>query len=91
MVLPVIVEALSPQHVAGAVQDGLTDDGDPSVYGGMSLGEPADVDCQGHVVSDDVVTCLRIVVARCADGAGHEGPRVTANHNHQRGPACYVP
>ena len=46
VVLPVVGETLpgDRQHVARAIQDCVTDDGDPPIYCGVSLLEPADVD-----------------------------------------------
>ena len=60
VVLPIIGETLSPidgQHVARAVQDGITDDGDPPVHRGVALLEPADVDCEGQPRCSNSLHC----------------------------------
>ena len=58
MVLPIAAEPLSPRHrqrVAGAIEDGVAEHGDPSIHGRVSLREPADVDLERHEVTDHVV------------------------------------
>ena len=79
MVLPVVAEPLSPcngQRVAGAIEDGVAEHGDPSVHSRVSLREPVDVDCQRHEVTDHVVALLGVLVSCCCDGPRHQRPHV---------------
>ena len=84
MVLPIIAEPLSPrdrQSVAGAVEDGVTEHGDPPVHGWVSLRKPANVDRERHEVTDHLVALLGVLVSRCCDGSRHQRPHIGL-HDH---------
>ena len=79
MVLPILAEPLPPrdgQGVAGAIEDGIAEHGDPSVHGRVSLRKPADVDRERHEVTDHVVALLGVLVSRCCDGSRHQRPHI---------------
>ena len=79
MVLPILAEPLPPrdgQGVAGAIEDGIAEHGDPSVHGRVSLRKPADIDRERHEVTDHVVALLGVLVSRCCDGSRHQRPHI---------------
>ena len=84
---PVLGEPGSPrhrQHEANAVQHCVGEGHDVALDGRSVLGEPANVDGQGHVVPEDEVAGLRVVEANLTKVSSDEGPHVCASHEHGR-------